>query len=691
MSHTQSIILNFNRDFVNSKPFDYTQAANKILDLMPRSSVALYSATLQRKPIVLLKDATIQLAADENLLLPSADQLNVDLSDKVSAAFRTDAQARIARLSALTYNDEQGGFLAKRTIPKGEYTRGEFIDIVRNAFQTAINIDNDKARSVSSDNYLLPYDYRGAPEENRVFMGLVNNFTNYYSQWTTANTSVDMEIGVSGKSADADDPTFNLWFADTSAVADYAQAYHLADVPVNILAKSQFTDGPLYENEASHVQYNINYSAADTAYDRKIYFGFYSDHAMSYANSIGGPDTLNEINVLPNYYNGESTGLCPESWFGVQHIQSNSSGQCYIDMFANGKLMENGYDTTGRAAGLDSTNDYKLGESMILIQRTPVESNNNLGICGFRFYYVDQKFNGAHEQSAAFETRRYYWQYYTNRTLNAAGNRGYQEEVFFDSRTHDWYIPEALAEAGFLAEGLEAWNDATYKEATGGLCPLIAFNNVIQGDSQDGEGDNVYNVKYPPTYLKPQTRGSPTLNNKRVPMLGIKAYGYDNNHTSQEIKEIIGSGSSNYKAANWMLYANQGLQSNTSVYFPANYPMDINSQAGILKLYGDNTEYNIELPSLPLRTFNTTAKSNCVSGNERPIVFNTGALLSGDMSGVDETFITKEIIPYTEKYLSLENRDPININAMNVQIRHAEDNSLAEEITDAKVEIIIKN
>ena len=675
MSHTQSIILNFNRDFVNSKPFDYTQAANKILDLMPESSVALYSATLQRKPIVLLKDATIQLAADENLILPSADQLNVDLCDKVSTAFRTDAKARIARLGALTYDDAEGGLLAKRTIPKGEYTRGEFIDIVRNAFQTAINIDNDKARSNTSDNYVIPYDYRGAPEENRVFMGLINNFTNYYSEWATANASVDLEQGIGGVSPTSDNPTYNQWNPDDPGLS-YDTCYHLSDIPVNVLAKAQFSDGPLYENEASHVQYNINFKAGEP--DREAFFGFFSDHA---ASGTWSGSTLDTMNTLPINYSGTANVAKPESWFGVAHVQSNST--CYIDIIANSRLMENGYDTTGRPAGLDSTNDYKYGNDMLILSRIQVTDNNRLGICGFRFYYVDQKFNGAHEQSAAFETRRYYWQYYTNRTLNAAGNRNYQEEVMFDSRTHDWYIPESLAEAGFLAEGLEAWNNSVFKESTGGLCPLIAFDGCV-------EADKIYNVKYPPTYLKASTRGAPTINVKRVPILGLRGYGYDNN-TSQEIKEILGAGSSNYKAANWMLSANQGLQSNTSIYFPANYPMDINSQSGILKLYGDNTEYNIELPSLPLRTFNTTAKDNCVSGNERPIVFNTGALLSGDMSGVDETFITKEIIPYTEKYLSLENRDPININSMNVQIRHAEDNSLAEEITDAKVEIIIKN
>ena len=678
----QSIILNYNKDFVNSKPYDYTQAANKILDLLPNSSVALYSATIQRKPIVILKDVDIQLVTDRNLCLPSQDQMNQAQNDLVTDAFIADASNRFSTLYDKTHvGNDNFGLLAKKTIPKGEYTRGEFIDIVRGAFQTSIVLNLDRAKS-PSDNYWLPYDYRGGADKDGVFMGLVNNYTAGMTPWTTANVSVDVELGLNIQGANEQNPMYNQ-FAPDAAGGTYQEHYILGDVPVNVLAKSQVTNGTQYENEASQVFYNIDFSKTEGT--KEIFFGFYSNHAATQEWHANGK-IATVIDVLPEVSDGVAVNTAPESWFGVRHVQVQGSGVhdvvAYLDILVNSRLMENGYDVFGGAKGLSTTEPYDAGESMILLQRIKVVNNNLLGQCGFRFYYIDQKFSAGGANSTVYETRRYYWQYFTNGTLNAAGMSGYQGDVMFDSRNFDWYIPEALAESGFLPEGLIAHNEPTFTTCTGGLCPYIAFDGC-------DETCIVHQVKYTPTYLKKNTIFFQNV--AQIPMLGIKAYGYDNEGTSQDIKTILGIGSSNYSATTWGSEGNEGIQSNTSVYYPANYPQDMNSGAGIQKIYSDNTEYNIEIPSLPIRTFNTTAKSNCVSGNERPIIYNTSSLMEGDMSAVDETYITRAVVPYTEKFLALRNEQKINLNSINVQIRHSADNSPAEEITDAKVEIIIRN
>ena len=679
----QSIILNFNKDFVNSKPYDYTQAANKILDLIPNSAVALYTATLQRKPIVILKDVDIQLVTDRNLCLPSQDQMNQAQNDLVTDAFVANAAARFSTLYDTTHNGNNNfGLLAKKSIPKGEYTRGEFIDIVRGAFQESIVLNLDRAKS-PSDNYWLPYDYRGGSDKEGVFMGLVNNYTAMLSPWTTANVSVDVEVGLNIQAANLENTMYNQFSPDAPG-GNYEQHYILGDVPVNVLAKSQFTNGTQYENEASQVFYNVDFSKTEG--EKEIFFGFFSNHAATQEWREGGSDYLTTAEVLPDQNDGRVVNPAPQSWMGVRHIQeqgaSSSNVTAYIDILVNSRLMENGYDVFGGVKGFGTTEPYEIAESMMLLQRIKIENNNLLGQCGFRFYYIDQKFSAGGENSTVYETRRYYWQYFTNRTNNAAGMSAYQSDVMFDSRNFDWYIPEALAEAGFLPEGLKSRDDPSFTTCTGGLCPFVAF---------DGCDENciVNQVKYTPTYLKKDTVFFKNV--AQIPMLGIKAYGYDNEGTSQEIKTILGVGSSNYSATTWGSEGNEGIQSNTSVYYPANYPQDMSSAAGIQKLYSDNTEYNIEIPSLPIRTFNTTAKSNCVSGNERPILFNTSSLMEGELSAVDETYITRAIVPYTEKFLALRNEQKINLNSINVQIRHSADNSPAEEITDAKVEIIIRN
>ena len=64
---TQSVILNFNKNYANSKASQFTQLVNQQLEINPNAMVALYTGNLVRKPIVLPSDTklTINLTSQQ--------------------------------------------------------------------------------------------------------------------------------------------------------------------------------------------------------------------------------------------------------------------------------------------------------------------------------------------------------------------------------------------------------------------------------------------------------------------------------------------------------------------------------------------------------------------------------------------------------------------------------------------------
>ena len=51
MSKTQSVILNINENYANNKPSDYKTAVSQKFSIGKNAEVALYNASLSRKPI----------------------------------------------------------------------------------------------------------------------------------------------------------------------------------------------------------------------------------------------------------------------------------------------------------------------------------------------------------------------------------------------------------------------------------------------------------------------------------------------------------------------------------------------------------------------------------------------------------------------------------------------------------------
>ena len=117
--------------------------------------------------------------------------------------------------------------------------------------------------------------------------------------------------------------------------------------------------------------------------------------------------------------------------------------------------------------------------------------------------------------------------------------------------------------------------------------------------------------------------------------------------------------------------------------------------AGNNKLYNDNNSYNIEL-NLPIKAYNTTELTvgdgaKRVPGQKRTIVYKTDSFLEGEVQGINQYYLNKNINPSNLKFLTLNNDKPLNVNELNVQIRRSKTNELAVELEDASIELLIKS
>ena len=111
---------------------------------------------------------------------------------------------------------------------------------------------------------------------------------------------------------------------------------------------------------------------------------------------------------------------------------------------------------------------------------------------------------------------------------------------------------------------------------------------------------------------------------------------------------------------------------------------------GITELFGDSTNYNIELSNLPINTNQSTETVNNNIGTKRPILFQVNNAFSGSINEVNSGQMIRSIYPPQLKEIALNNVKPIKLNSLNVKIKRAKDNSVASELTDAKIEILIK-
>ena len=307
-------------------------------------------------------------------------------------------------------------------------------------------------------------------------------------------------------------------------------------------------------------------------------------------------------------------------------------------------------------------------------------------IQGWRIYSITEK-SGISDADYQItqETRKFFFQLlskeYSSNTYSYKGG----SNVLFDSRDFGISLPQDLVQDAVTYGAVKSWRNPTdpTKNVSLGITPYIFMRNC-------NTGTNIHNPRGTWISQSLTTGALPMINNpiQRYSLKFSVNTGVDRNGTAtysdkgSVLREVLGLGRS---------YNNiTSFNNNPATYDPNIYPQSRGSQAGINALYSDNIRYNFEILSLPIRTFNSTKNSDNISGNERTIIHSTESFIEGEVTELRNSFINKNIVPSTLKYISLNNSARIFLNDIAVKVTRADTNQTASEITDTSFEILIR-
>ncbi len=692
---TQSVILNLNTNFSNSKASNYFQPVSQKLDIGKNAEVSLYGATLKRKPILLTKDTVdnktelnieqffyptneATLITAPNSILAPASIPDVELSLGITGLFSGDTDFKI---EAGDYTIDELGNRIVAEINSDIVTDVNGQELLNN---TSTQLDCGSTNMVVSFPYNFIFDntkdfflgYAGVAYQQN-FNNVNVNTSGYFCNSQLENVDNNETVTTNGALLLNIERETNFSMRGIKNVKSNA-----AISTTNYQSFSQLHFSPLFplfrQNKPnvvasvskeceSYFEFNLKMDFVHNNRQTDIVVGFINTYLQSgWASS----DIPNVENLQPDNIN------VPRCFVGCRIFEDKSGNNDInkIQIIAPNLL-------TRKLNYLNATDPIEdiFTDGMMVLKDIDIDDVAVIGKCGFRFYAVDNQLNyyshqlqqDATNTSAGRRTfeKVYGFQFY-------CADSGDTINILYDSGEDNVFIPGNLLEDGFL------FNAANSQRTPGELCnlgfqPYMFINKLMENDGISMPRGN-YICQKDHTLAQIDYR------------VGLKYYSSSSNNKSlldvlglQEDKEQIINVSKN----------NTKIISRTGKNFDPNaYPVEKNL-GGFTKLYSDNTQYNIEI-NLPVKAFTTTEQtlnnSNDI-GQKRTIVYKTEPVLEGEIQELNQSFITKEIVPNNLKYLTLNNTVPLNINNMNVQIRRAKTNELAVEMDDASIELLIKS
>ena len=649
MNNQQSVIVNFNPHFANGDASDFTQPFNKQLEIPENSEVAFYQGQLQRKTIVIPETEVITINFVEQL--PS-DAFRADVADGTNAKI---VGANIpAKLSSETI-----------TVKKGSYTQSEFVEAVRAELQdiVAVNFNNNYQNTTGVD---FLYQAVGENDEQGVFLGFAINNT---PAGISRVDDVGSEVTLSLNATFAPEDRQTLFM---TARQDNWNTFVTFQAPINPLGAVQNSMQPKMESQQNVFFYDINFEPDPV--NQRIYVGWLNS---AFQSNVFADTNTPELQVAYPDYPVKADGI-PSSFFGIQYeCETNASnvstvtGKVYSnDFFVNQEQYDKGFVTDvieGIPKGDYAPND--MNREMQRIFQFEV-TGNFVPRQGWRIYSISEKTGIADPTGlTTLELRNYYFQI-LSKTYNDNGLYGYKggENVLFDSKDFGISIPQELVEQGAALQSYVSDRDPAQQQFLG-IQPYVFMRNA---------NPNTY--VYNPTMTGIQQNLD--LANGLMFNQPVVRYNFEF-PIGSVVRDIFGTGRS---------YQDITKFSTEEARFDPNiYPQSRGRQAGINALYSDNIRYNIEVDSLPIRTFNSTKNPNNVSGNERTILHSTESFIEGEVTELTNSFLNKNVVPSNLKYISLNNKQRILLNDINIKVTRANTNVTADEITDCSFEMLIRN
>jgi hypothetical protein len=722
MTKTQSVILNLNKEYSNSKAHDFFQPVAQKLDIGKNAEVSLYNLSLSRKPLY-LESNTDSNEVDFVInfeYFPSTEQKH-QITD--SSTIIDENQLVVLNNKAL-YDIEDIDFKLK----PGGYTIRELSDRitmnVNSVIKQGINgLDLKKGDgttdfSVGGVDAVISIPYSYIYDKENFYLGLAGcpfspntvggNTYNVNDEYLYSAINNTQDLGVFGVdnnestgTADIITETESLsvlrgktFITSNTAIisqSDYQSSFNrISDSPIFPLFK---LDNPKLQNNKfqqtqSFFEFDVHLDTSAPAYDVDMVVGFTNTYLQSKWTNTNIP----EVSVIKP--SGESL---PDVFMGARFVETKSLGnidESRIDLYVPNIINEHLNYISGNAdldvifgEGLQKLTTINLGSDTLARQ----------GKFGFRFVAhtnqadcfptLQRQATSNNQGNDSYYSRTYSFQFYARPNLVG-------DTILYDSCDDNIYFPANLIEAGFLFGSAKSGRTVGEFNALGfmpylfvkNLPALSGISNprgnyILQKDFDSNSvnyrcGINFYNYKIKNT----------TLNE----ILGLEAE-RDNilqYETKNKFKVFYSQDSIDFRT-----HKNPGLKR----YDPNAYPQ-YKKDGGIVKLYADNTQYNIEL-NLPIKAYNTTQpikKTNDKTfvsnlGQKRTILYKSSPIIQGQSDGINQTFVNLFKEPNNLKFLTLNNSTPLNLNELNIQIRRAKTNELATELEDASVELLIKS
>tara|TARA_R110000772_G_scaffold21417_1_gene58956 strand:- start:3840 stop:5954 length:2115 start_codon:yes stop_codon:yes gene_type:complete len=699
----QSVILNFNPKFASNQASNFLQPVAQEFDIPVESEVCLYGGSLSRAPIVLSEDSDLTLNINGFI---GSDTLTLDKSSIVDN-YPIFTNYLSQEMGDFGLDDDQANNLLKVTIPKSSYSR----DTLCNVIATQIN---DALRNVVGNIDLRKPDPAGPPELFQIGANYVDQVFPYYWDFDRNNFftglrsdnrtwSVNMSevVGtlVNGQQfseSNSNESLGNSANVTTTTSGQFIESIKALGAKSEDWTKWARLSSPIYGVNMNDNTDNIvaNYGGVNSQFDfsvmadrtgnntqkRQLLVGFTNTLAQSEWAVTGMPDLgllLPENNLVPKVLLGANivqhfgpvSSTTPVESTYIDIIMASAINDLTVD-YLDGDTTKDlwGKDdavgTMNRIIRLDGLQTADVGDNAV--------QNNRYS---FNFYSVPylgaatRYINGVAQANSEPE-RRYYFQFYGHPD-------GHERVKMFDSKDLNVYIDARIIEDGAFTECVKSKRTANDLVSCG-LIPYVFMYDI--GTPTEGDLVGVYNPSG--NYIVEENEAGDKFDYK------VMLTNYEIKASTTDLRNVLGVSevSTDYQI-NGEVGSKTIVQNN--VYVANAYPLS-RSMGGLIDLYSDNIRYNIEL-NLPITSFNTTENENNLPGQKRNILYNQEPFIDGISTNIKNQIVTKEIKPNTLKYLTLNNINKINLNNLVVQIRRAKTNEIANEITDATIEILIES
>jgi hypothetical protein len=573
-----------------------------------------------------LKKAPINLSSDQNVTL------FIDSATNNTAAFtlhNTDA--------SLVDNNDLNNLTF--TLKKGSYSKRAFLDHLQTKAKAAIKDNNDDTSKPR-----IPYKFCVYNDTDKIFAGLAPDFK------TTDFVKIGFEPGFRNK---------NMEFESASNVAT-ATRFYVEDGTNLTNPGGGVFEAPAWAMSQSAVNplvFGRNESGKVAQLQGHLFFNMFDNDLENTAQTNIGCCFLRTSDVRSEKSGNNNLG-CVATSDGLAQVPKSFFGFQIIERYDRGGTITPSDDLQSQLVVYgsyygDSVPDTNL-QAMVKLFECSINSLNNNQRFGVSIYYENE------ENPADLTKNKYYFRVHNQ--LQSADYTTTPEllnNVIFDSKSVDYQLSQSLISQCFKYEDLGGGS-----EFYSGFVPTFyAFCET--GRSRTAGADQIGWADISGNFIYDSTQD--TVTNRDT--IGLLKYSMTD--LGDDIKGVFGN-------------------NEVKAIAPTGWDRVSTPDFGLTELFGDTTNYNIEISNLPIQSNQSTETVNNNIGTKRPIVFQVNNAFSGSLNQVNSGELIRSIYPPQLKFLKLNNVKPLKLNSLNVKIKRSKDNSVASELNDCKLELLIK-